>query len=268
MNQLAKDIAAAEVPQGAVCLWWLGQAGFAFKTPAGTVALADPYLSDAVERLAGFKRLSPTPLEAEDARADLVVLTHEHTDHLDSDALPVISRNNPACRFASPEGCREGLFEAGVSGDRFVLLEPGVPRVLGDLTIHAAPADHGDFSPSALALVLEVGGVRVMLTGDTSLRPGLFQPLLDLHPDVILPCINGGFGNMDHVDAARLVESARPRYAIPCHFWTFAEQGGGDPMGFIHACRAFCPDVNAMLLRPGEAFTVERQAPPGAKEIR
>jgi L-ascorbate 6-phosphate lactonase len=105
-------------------------------------------------------------------------------------------------------------------------------------------------------MMLEFGSVRVLLTGDTSLRPGLFRPLFDLKPDVMLPCINGVFGNMGHVDAARLVQEARPRYAIPCHYWTFAEQGGGDPGGFHYASRHFCPDVQALLLKPGEPFTV------------
>ena len=76
-----------------------------------------------------------------------------------------------------------------------------------------------------------------MLTGDTSLRLGLFRPLMDLRPDLVLPCMNGVFGNMNHIDAARLIQEAGPRYAIPCHYWTFAEQGGGDPGGFIHACK-------------------------------
>ena len=90
MNPLAKDIAAAEVPPGSARMWWLGQAGFAFKSHSGTTVYADPYLSDAVERLAGFKRLSLAPLAPEDVRADLVVLTHEHEDHLDPAALPLI----------------------------------------------------------------------------------------------------------------------------------------------------------------------------------
>ena len=59
---------------------------------------------------------------------------------------------------------------------------------------------------------------------------------------------------MNHIDAARLVQQAKPRYAIPCHYWTFAEQGGGDPAGFLHACKYFCPEVTAMLLRPGEGL--------------
>jgi L-ascorbate 6-phosphate lactonase len=258
MNPLAQEIAATEVPPASVRLWWLGQAGFALKTPAGQIIYADPYLSDAVERLHGFKRLSLAPLGAEDVRADIVVLTHEHTDHLDPDALPAIARNNPSCQFAGPAGCRDGLLQAGVAPDHFVQLEPNAKCDLGDVRIHTAPADHGDYSPSALALVLDFGCVRVMLTGDTSLRPGLFRPLLDLRPDVLLPCINGGFGNMNHIDAARLVQEARPRYAIPCHYWTFAEQGGGDPAGFIHACKAFCPEVEALLLKPGEPFTVRK----------
>jgi L-ascorbate 6-phosphate lactonase len=265
MNPLAQEIAAAEVPPASVRLWWLGQAGFAFKTHSGRIVFADPYLSDAVERLHGFKRLSLAPLAAEDVRADIVVLTHEHTDHLDPDALPVVARNNPQCRFAGPSGCREGLRQAGVAPGHFVLLQPDARHDLGEVVIHAAPADHGDYSPSALALVLDFGGVRVMLSGDTSLRTEALRPLLNLRPDVLLPCINGGFGNMNHIDAARLVELARPRYAIPCHFWTFAEQGGGDPLGFIHACKAFCPEVGALLLKPGEPFTVRNAD--GGREV-
>lgn len=256
MTVSLRESLMADVPRGAVRMWWLAQAGFAFKTPRGKIVYADPYLSDAAERLHGFKRLSLAPIAAEEVRTDLVILTHEHTDHLDPDALPVIARNNPECRFAAPIGCVEGLTLAGISPDRRLVLQANATHECGEVVIHAAPADHGDYSPSALALLLDFDGIRVMLTGDTSLRPGLLQLLIDLKPDVILPCINGGFGNMNHIDAARLVERVRPRYAVPCHFWTFAEQGGGDPAGFIHACKCFCPDVNALLLKPGEGFTV------------
>lgn len=256
MGGLTAEIAAAEVPQGAVRMWWLGQAGFAFKGAAGMVVYADPYLSDAVERLHGFKRLSLAPITAEDVRTDLVVLTHEHTDHLDPDAIAVIARNNPGCRFAAPSGCVEGLTQCGVAAERQVVLRPWRAADLGGLVVHSVPADHGDLSPSALTLLLDFGGVQVMLTGDTSWRPGLFQPLADLKPDVLLPCINGVFGNMNHIDAAMLVQQIKPRYAIPCHYWTFAEQGGGDPGGFLHACKHFSPEVDARLLKPGEGFTV------------
>lgn len=259
------DLKPTSVPLGSVRLYWLGQAGFAFRTATGRQILLDPYLSDACERLFGFKRLSLPALSAEEAVADWVILTHEHADHLDPDAIPVIARRNPNCRFAGPAGCIAGLEEAGVASDRRILLEPNRRYDLGDLVVHTVPADHGDISPTALTLLLEFGEVRVMATGDTSWRPVLFKPLYDLKPDVVLTVINGVFGNMNHIDAARLVSEAKPRIAIPCHFWTLAEQGAGDPGGFINACASACPEVKAMLLRPGVGLTVaptvDRQNP-------
>jgi len=256
-TNVVHELWQASIPSGGVRLFWLGQAGFAFRTATGKRVFLDPHLSDACERLFGFKRLSLPALRAEEVEADWVILTHEHADHLDPDAIPVIARNNPGCRFAAPVGCVEGLDAAGVAAERRILLEPNRCHDLGDdLAVHTVPADHGDISASALALVLDFGGVRVMATGDTSWRPVLFKPLYDLKPDVVLPAINGVFGNMNHIDAARLVSEAKPRFAIPCHFWTLAEQGAGDPAGFIHACAAMCPEVKAMLLRPGEGFTV------------
>jgi L-ascorbate 6-phosphate lactonase len=258
MNQLAQNILTAAAPEASVRMWWLSQAGFAFKTPAGKVIYVDPYLSDAVERLFGFKRLSLSPIAAEEVRCDLLILTHEHADHLDPDALPAIAKNNPQCRFAGPSGCAEGLAAAGIPPERRIELAPNAVCDLQAVVVHAVPADHGDYSPSALSLVLDFDGIRILLTGDTSLRLGLLQPLFDLRPQAILPCINGVFGNMNHIDAARLIQQAKPHYAIPCQYWTFAEQGGGDPAGFIHACNHFCPEVQALLLKPGEAFTIRR----------
>ena len=260
MTDLSADLKNAGVPHGGVRLYWLGQAGFIFKTPAGMRIFLDPYLSDACERLHGFKRLSLPAMTAPDVEADWVILTHEHTDHLDPDSIPEIARRNPACRFAGPSGCVAGLEQAGVPEDRLRVLEPNQRYDLGDLAIHTVPADHGDLSPTALSFVLDFGGVRVMVSGDSSWRPKLFKPLYDLNPDVVLTVINGVFGNMNHIDAAMMVAEAKPRWAIPCHFWTLAEQGAGDPGGFLHACARLCPQVEAKFLRPGEGLTIEARS--------
>ncbi len=263
MERLSKRIHAARVPQGSAELWWLGQAGFSFKTSGGTVVYVDPYLSDAVYRTDGFRRLSLSPIEADEVRADLVVLTHEHPDHLDPDAVPVISANNPDCIFVGPSGCTDGLVRAGVKGERIRILAPHEPVTFRDVTIHAAAADHGGFSTTAVSLCLDLRGPKVMMTGDTSWRSDLFTPLYGLGLDVLIACINGGFGNMSHLDAARMAGEAGARIAIPCHFWTFAEQGAGDPLGFITACQRFAPAVKALLLSPGEGLVVESQASRG-----
>ncbi len=256
MNELVADLAQTVVPAGSVRLYWLGQASFAFRTAAGRRVFLDPYLSDSCERLHGFKRLSLPAMRPADVQADWVILTHEHTDHLDPDTLPEIVRRNPDCRYAAPAGCSLGLDQAGVPVERRVMLEPDRRYDLGDLMLHTVPADHGDLSLTALTFLFDFGGVRVMASGDTSWRPKLFKPLNDLKPDVVIAVINGVFGNMNHIDAAMMVADAKPRIAFPCHFWTLAEQGAGDPAGFLHACAKLCPQVRAQLLRPGEGLTV------------
>ena len=208
MKDLIREIESTTVADGAVGLWWLGQAGFAFKASSERVVVVDPYLSDACQRLHGFKRLSLAPVAAEQIRADLLVITHEHTDHLDVDAVPQIAAANPHCLFAAPAGCDEGLEAAGVGADRRRLLEPGRPREGAGLTIHSVLADHGDYSPTALSVLLDFGGVRVLCPGDTSLRPERMAPLYQLRPDVLLPPINGQFGNMNHIDAALMAHQA------------------------------------------------------------
>lgn len=256
MGKLAVEISQARVEPGTVKLWWLGQAGFAFKTVSGVVVYVDPYLSDSARRLHGFRRLSLAPIEAEETKVDLVVLTHEHTDHLDPDALPVIAEKNPSCVFAAPSGCNEGLDAAGVSAEKRLLLEAGKVVNFRGVTIHSRLADHLPHSQTALALALDLEGVKVMLSGDSSWRPDFFAPLYRLGLDVVIPCINGSFGNMSHTDAARMVGEAGAPIALPCHYWTFAEQGAGDPMGFLNACLREAPQVNAQLLEPGECLIV------------
>ena len=254
LKDLMREIESATVADGAVGLWWLGQAGFAFKASSGRLVVLDPYLSDACERLHGFKRLSLAPVTAEQIRADLLVITHEHTDHLDVDAVPRIAVANPGCLFAAPAGCDEGLEAVGVGADRRRLLAPGQTCQVQGVTIHSVLADHGDYSPTALSVLLDFGGVRVLCPGDTSLRPERMAPLYALQPDVLLPPINGQFGNMNHIDAAMMAQQAQPGLVIPCHYWMFAEHGG-DPAAFLYACEHFCPGVRAVLLAPGEGIT-------------
>jgi L-ascorbate 6-phosphate lactonase len=254
---LGRQISETQAAGRTAVVWWLGQAGFAVKTPAGEVVLVDPYLSDSCEREHALKRLSASPLDPEDARADWVFFTHEHTDHLDPDTVQAVARNCPTCTFAGPSSCVEPLTTLGVLPSRFTRLAADTVQNFGGFSVRAVRADHGGYSPSALTLLVEIESLGILFTGDTSLRPDLITPLLDRPIDLLLPCINGGFGNMGHIDAARLVQAVKPRWAAPCHFWTFAEQGAGDPWGFVQACKFLCPDVSTVLLKPGGPFVLE-----------
>ncbi len=203
-------------------------------------------------------RLFDQPIAAQEVKADLVISSHEHADHLDPDALPVIARNNPSCRFAGSASCMGAYAGFGIEPARRTALRPSKSYAFEGVAVHTARAAHGDLAPTAVAMVLDFEGVRVFYTGDTSLRPELLKPLYDLRPDVLVPCINGQFGNMNHIDAARMAAQVQPQTVIPCHFWMFPEHGG-DPAAFLYACRHFCPDVQVVLLSPGEGVTCRRR---------
>ena len=128
----------------------------------------------------------------------------------------------------------------------------GTTQLLG-VFLHTAPSNHSDLSLDAVTTLLDFGSVRVFHSGDTSLCMSRFQALYDLHPDIVLTCINGNFGNMNAIDAAMMAQQSGAKIAIPHHFWLFVEHGG-DPAAFRYACRNFCPDVTVNILKPGEGI--------------
>lgn len=254
MSNLAADIRDTNLTSE-LAIWWLAQAGFVFKNPAGNVIYLDAYLSDAVERMFSFRRLTMSPIDAQDVVADAVLSSHEHADHLDVDALAVIRRNNPSCQFAGPQSCKQVYDDCGIDASRQIIMEPESKYEFGDVTVYTARADHGDLTPDALSLLLDFNGVSVLFTGDTALRPEWMQSLIDRQPDVLIPCINGAFGNLNAQTAAKLTAMIRPKVAIPCHFWMFAEHGG-DPQAFIDACADLCPEVKVLTMTPGRKYTL------------
>jgi L-ascorbate 6-phosphate lactonase len=253
VKDLSKEIDATVVPSGAAALWWLGQAGFAFKTAGRSKIWLDVYLSDIVEREFGFKRMSLAPIEAWDVAADWMVSSHEHLDHLDVESLATVARRNPACRFAGPRSCPPLWRQCGIPPDRQLVIGPGETADLGGVRLRAFAADHGDLSRDALSLLFDFGDVRIFFTADTALRLDRAAEAAACRPDLVIPCINGAFGNMDAREAARLCAALSPRLAIPCHFWMFPEHGG-DPAAFLKACASETPPVKARLLGPGEGL--------------
>jgi L-ascorbate 6-phosphate lactonase len=258
-TDVARSIRRCRVPEGAVAVFWLGQAGFVFKTPGGRVAYVDPYLSDSVERLFAFRRVMAGVVAPRDVRTDAVLISHHHDDHLDVDAVPVIAARTRA-RFVAPPQAAARLRELGVEPQRIVEVREGAEAGLGFVTVHAVFADHGELAPDAVGFVLDFEFTRVYLTGDTAYRPGRMTAASSMKPDLIIPVINGAYGNMTAADAAALTRDAGARVAIPCHFWMFAEHGG-DPAAFRAVCARTAPGTRVVLMTQGGCYLHGPQTP-------
>ena len=71
---------------------------------------------------------------------------------------------------------------------------------------------------------------------------------------MILP-INGEYGNLNEVEGARAVGVVKPKLAIPCHYWNFAEHGG-NPNTFAQQMKSNCPEIKYNLMRIGETVKI------------
>lgn len=134
--QVTPDLAA--LPEAHLA--WLGHAAFAIRL-AGKLILTDPFLGDVAGPFGfGPRRFTPPALRAEDLpRADLIVISHNHYDHIDGAALR-------AYRFAgetpvvAPLGLKPLLSRLGFV--QVFELDWWQERQFDGLTVTALPAVH------------------------------------------------------------------------------------------------------------------------------
>lgn len=261
MKNLAQNISEVQVEDGSLAIVWLAQSGFVFKTPGSQIIYVDPYLTDYVQRVLpeygqGFKRIMPSLIDPGEVVADYVISTHSHPDHFDADAIRVIADDSRVHFIGAPD-CRDLYIQSGVPEGRFTILHKDETLNLNGFTLTGVFADHGALAPEALGLWFDFNGITVWQVGDSAYRPELWQDQFSRGVDILLPPINGAFGNLNEVEAAKLAGDARARLVIPCHFWMFPLHSG-NPIGFLDACKQYAPDVIPVLMTQGEMYVYRK----------
>jgi L-ascorbate 6-phosphate lactonase len=256
MNLIEKIISTS-VLKNEIALFYLAQAGFFIKTAGDKTIVIDAYLSDAVERLVGFKRMIPSVIKPEEIDADLYLSTHSHPDHLDPDALPVVARNKKTF-FIGSQDCGNFYREHNIPSDRYHVLKLNDTWHDNGISIRAVKADHGDLAPDAIGLLIDIEGIKIYHTGDTCFSPDINKTSLHSDVDIMIAPINGQYGNLTASEACRLAVIINPKVIIASHFWMFLEHvsegGAGDPSTFLKESVNLPKGIKAMVLAPGELF--------------
>ena len=229
-NLSLKEMRAYDVPPGSLCIWWLGQASYIIKSPAGKLITIDPYLSNSCkadgDRLGmDADRMQPLPMQPEDlVGIDLYVVTHSHLDHMDPDTLgPYRQAGGKGPYIAPPEAWERLQEQIGVPEEEITMTWPNRELRLGDLVLRTtfAIGGAGDDMTHVGYLVGLESGPRFYFTGDTAYEDLLGISVREHKPDVMFTVINGAFRNMGPAEAARLSKMIDPKLVVPCHYDMF-----------------------------------------------
>jgi L-ascorbate 6-phosphate lactonase len=255
-----QDIRAFPVPKGAVAVWWFGQNSFIFKSPEGTLASVDLYLTDSCNGLVpgmDLARRVPVLLPPGDVDVDVFTCTHNHRDHTDPETIRGL-RNKDTTHFAGPHPSCAVFAKEGVETGRTVPAWPGCELEFGDLKLwgtFALPTDSSDLNH--MGFVYQFGrGPKMYVTGDTDYHD-LLCDVRRHEPDVVITVMNGGFNNLSHWEAANLVGQVKPKAAIPCHYDMFADNSV-DPKQFQAAMKIKAPGVAYQELEHGAPWVFTR----------
>ena len=179
----------------------------------------------------------PTSTGGEVIPADLILISHEHSDHYHPATLrqistpqTVILTNERVAAELAGEQRIEGEVRVLQAGDveRFQEVEVEAVRAY-NLTSSYHPREAG-----GLGFVVTWAGERLYFAGDTDLIPEMAEIECDV---ALLPI--GGTYTMDVEEAVRAVATIGPQVAVPMH------ERSADPEQF----RALC-DCTVVLLGP------------------
>jgi L-ascorbate 6-phosphate lactonase len=199
-------------------LTWLGQAGLLFETD-GKKILIDPYLSDNVKNFEpqNYRRV-PVEESFLSIKPDVIVVTHNHLDHLDKETLKYYLTEDAEVLVLAPNGGWQELRKYGGKSN-YVLFNPGTEWTVGAVRFRAVKAEHSD--PCAIGVIVSAEGRDYYVTGDTLYNEQVLASLPKTELFAVLLPINGKGNHMNAVDAARFAAQTGAKYAVPLHFGLF-----------------------------------------------
>jgi L-ascorbate 6-phosphate lactonase len=237
----------------------------------GATVFCDPYLIKV-----DFRAWQAPVDDGALADSDMVLVSHEHADHLDRPTL-LAAAARPGSRFNLVVPRPLADQQLGPPSSRVIPAQPGDLIERAGVKVHPVRAKHGVHVKDAytfgqelsnglvryLGYVVEMGGVRIYHSGDCAPYPGQLDDVKALKPHVALLPINGRdynretdfdiVGNMDHREAARLANDLGVQLLIPMHWEMFAVNRGYPGALQTYVTDTF-PTMSVMTMGRGSRF--------------
>jgi len=153
--------------------------------------------------------IDPYQLKNQDA-ADLILITHDHFDHLSLEDIDKIRKKNTI--FILPQSVKTSL------GGDIRRINIGEKIIIDDIVIEAMPSYNinKEFHPKSagnVGYILTLNGIRYYHAGDTDIIPEMKELSVDV---AFLPV--GGTYTMTAEEAAKAAQIIQPEIAVPMHY--------------------------------------------------
>ncbi len=265
-------------PASGLRVTWLGHATTLIEID-GFRVLVDPVWCDRASpsQLIGPERFHAPPIALQDLPAlDVVVLTHDHYDHLDMDAVRTLasSATQDRMQFVTALGVGAHLESWGITSRRITELDWTDTAHVGELRIIAAPARH--YSGRMLernqtlwaSWVIAGPRHRVFHSGDTGFFAGISLVGEKYGPFHLSMIKVGAYGedwpdiHLNPEEAVRVHESIGGGLLLPIHWGTFnlAFHSWDEPVDRLVAAAERAANTQLVVPRPGQC--IEPSSPP------
>jgi len=225
-------------------LTWLGHATFRIVTPEGKTFYVDPWI--------GGNPVCPE-IEKNVQRADVLVCTHGHFDHI-ADAVDVAKKHDSVavgiyelCAWLEKKGVKQTA--PMNKGGTQTVAEVKITMVHA---VHSCGILDGNqivYGGEACGYVLEFSnGVKLYHAGDTNVFSDMAIVRELYAPEICMLPVGDRFTMSPH-EAAYACKLLKPETVIPMHFGTFPLLTGKP-----NELQTLAPEVKVVELKPGQTM--------------
>lgn len=215
---------------------WLGHSAFEITTSNDKSILIDPWIEN-----------PSSPINLDDiSKADLVLVTHDHFDHV-GNTVDICKRTN-AVVVTNPETANK-LSRSGVKKVIGMNIGGSIEPIDG-VKVTMVQAFHSSESGCPAGFLLHIDGKIIYHAGDTGIFSSM-ELLGDLYDINVALIPIGSVFTMDPYQAAKSLRLLKPDVVIPMHYGTFPALVK-DANEFLNIAKKEYPDAKVVVLKPGE----------------
>lgn len=178
--------------------------------------------------------IDPFKIENNYNDADIIFITHDHFDHYSEIDINKVRKENTV--IIVPEQLLIKVLKQGFRQEYVITVDPGDIEMVDGIKFEtiAAYNTNKKFHPKEngwVGYIIEIGGVSYYIAGDTDVTEESFKVKCDV---AFVPV--GGTYTMDFKEAAFLINTIRPKIAIPTHHRSVVgnEQDAKDFIRLLH----------------------------------